>query len=246
MVRTKGCLMQWTNKMDNYAVARWPGDPGVAGGDGGTRRLGVELDPPCKPLLSEIMATIHDLKGSLEPWLDAVGVVVGLLCADLQKVYDKVSTAETDIVRLQSVSNALEEHVRFFTTEYEPMADQEGRTRKNNIRVVGVPERAKGPSAELFVETLVIDHLCPKRLSSFFKVEWAHRALFPPLRPGAPPRTIIARIFNFRDQDTILQAAHSKRDLQYENVTVCFFPDFKLQVQQQSFWKSRELCGTVN
>ncbi|KAJ1203586.1 hypothetical protein NDU88_007371 [Pleurodeles waltl] len=134
MVRTKGRLMQRTNKTDNYTVARRPGDPGVAGGDGGTRRLGVELDPPCKPLLSEIMATIHDLKGSLEPWLDPVGVVVGLLCADLQKVYDKVSTAETDIARLQSVSKALEEQVRFFTTEHQHMADQEGRAQKNNIR----------------------------------------------------------------------------------------------------------------
>ncbi|KAJ1100046.1 hypothetical protein NDU88_005135 [Pleurodeles waltl] len=59
------------------------------------------------------MAAIHDLKGSLEPRLDAVTVDVGLLRADLQKVSDKVSTAETDIARLTSTSKALEEQVRF-------------------------------------------------------------------------------------------------------------------------------------
>ncbi|KAJ1197217.1 hypothetical protein NDU88_001079 [Pleurodeles waltl] len=83
MVRAKGRLMQQTNKMDNYAVSRRPGDPGVAEGNGGMRGRGTEQDPLREPLLSEIMAAIHDLKGSLEPQLDAVAVDVGLLRADL-------------------------------------------------------------------------------------------------------------------------------------------------------------------
>ncbi|KAJ1202180.1 hypothetical protein NDU88_005981 [Pleurodeles waltl] len=37
MVRTKGRHMQQTNKMDNYAVVRWPDDLGVAGGAGEMR-----------------------------------------------------------------------------------------------------------------------------------------------------------------------------------------------------------------
>ncbi|KAJ1165302.1 hypothetical protein NDU88_005730 [Pleurodeles waltl] len=88
----------------------------MAGRSGGRRRhwrdarLRVGTGPPPRePLLSEIMAAIHDLKGSLEPRLGAVTIDVGLLQADLQKVSDKVSTAETDIVRLQSTSKALEE-----------------------------------------------------------------------------------------------------------------------------------------
>ncbi|KAJ1176595.1 hypothetical protein NDU88_001867 [Pleurodeles waltl] len=141
--------MQQTNKMDNYWVARRLGDPGAARGDGGTREQGTEQDPLRKPLLSEIMAAIHDLKGSLEPRLDTVAVDMGLLRADLQKVSDKVSTAETDTAHLQSTSKALEEQVRFLTTEHEHMAarleDREGRAWRNNIRVVGVPEGAEGP-----------------------------------------------------------------------------------------------------
>ncbi|KAJ1107914.1 hypothetical protein NDU88_005300 [Pleurodeles waltl] len=89
----------------------------------------------------------------VEPRLDAVAVDVGLLWSDLQKVSDKVSTVETDIAHLQSTSKALEEQVRFLTTEHGRMAarleDQEGRVHWNNIRVVGVPEGAEGPSVEL-------------------------------------------------------------------------------------------------
>ncbi|KAJ1207147.1 hypothetical protein NDU88_002539 [Pleurodeles waltl] len=83
---------------------------------------GTELDVPRQHLLTEITAAIHDLKGSLEPRMDAVAVDVGLLRADLQKVSDKVSTAETDKARLQSTSKALGEQVWFLMTEHERMA----------------------------------------------------------------------------------------------------------------------------
>ncbi|KAJ1204115.1 hypothetical protein NDU88_007896 [Pleurodeles waltl] len=139
----------------------------------------MEQDPPCEPSLSEVMAAIHDLKGYLEPRLNAVAVDVGLLRADLQKVSEKISTAETDIAHLQSTSKALEEQVQFLMAEHGRMAarleDQVEWARRNNIRVIRVPEGAEGRSVKLFVETLITDDLHPKRLSSFFTVERAHR-----------------------------------------------------------------------
>ncbi|KAJ1205982.1 hypothetical protein NDU88_001400 [Pleurodeles waltl] len=75
--------------------------------------------------------------------------------------------------RLQSTSKRLEDQVRFLTMEHEKimvrLKDQDGRARRNNIRVVGVPEGTKGPSVELFLETLIVDSLRPKRLSKFFR-----------------------------------------------------------------------------
>ncbi|KAJ1090108.1 hypothetical protein NDU88_003246 [Pleurodeles waltl] len=122
---------------------------------GGTRGRWTKQVPPREPSLSQIMAAIHDLQGSLEPRLEAVAVEVGLLSADLQKVSDKVLTAEPDIAWLQSTSKALEEQVWFLTAEHGRMAahleDQEVRVWRNNIRVIGMPEGAQGPSVELFV-----------------------------------------------------------------------------------------------
>ncbi|KAJ1164352.1 hypothetical protein NDU88_004792 [Pleurodeles waltl] len=76
MVKNKGRLSQQTNKMDNYAVSRRPGGPEAMGGDG-VQGWGTEQDPPHESSLSEIMAVIHDLKGSLEPRLDVVDVERG-------------------------------------------------------------------------------------------------------------------------------------------------------------------------
>ncbi|KAJ1148842.1 hypothetical protein NDU88_001666 [Pleurodeles waltl] len=152
--------------------------------------------------------------------LEVVTVDVTLLRAGLKKVTEKVTTTETDIARLQPTSKRLEEQVRFLTTEHEKMEahleDQEGRARRNNVIVVEVPEGAEGPSVELFLETQTKDSLRPKRLSKFFTDERAHRAPVPSPKLRAPPRTIIARIFNFRDKDAILQASRFHGDLQYE------------------------------
>ncbi|KAJ1166893.1 hypothetical protein NDU88_007289 [Pleurodeles waltl] len=113
------------------------------------------------------MAAIHNLNGSLEPKLDAITVGVNLFCADLKKVKEKVTNAETDIAQLQSTSKRLEDLVQFLTAEHEKIKahlDQEGRAQRNNMRVVGVPEGAETPSVKLFLEILIIDSLRPKRL----------------------------------------------------------------------------------
>ncbi|KAJ1092917.1 hypothetical protein NDU88_006027 [Pleurodeles waltl] len=104
MVRAKGRHTQQTNKMENHTKMRRPDDSEAARGAGEMHNRGSERVPPRKPLLREIMAAIHDLKGSLEPRLDAVAIDVGLLRADLQKVSDKVSTTETDIAHPQFIS----------------------------------------------------------------------------------------------------------------------------------------------
>ena len=115
----------------------------------------------------------------------------------------------------------------------EKMDDYEGRLRRNNIRITGVPEKAEGPAVDLFVEDLVTKRLGAGGLSRYFSVERAHRVPGGRPRPGAPPRTIIARIFNFRDRDVILQEARKNPPVKIDNATISFFPDFTLRIQAQ-------------
>ena len=54
--------------------------------------------------------------------------------------------------------------------------DAEGRSRHNNLRFVGFPERAIGPSVKLFLEGWITYTLKSKRLSNFLTTEHAHRS----------------------------------------------------------------------
>lgn len=111
--------------------------------------------------------------------------------------------------------------------------EYEGWSRRNNVRIIGVPERAEGPAADLFVEDLIMNHLKPKRLSQYFTMERAHRLPGGRLKPGAPPRPILAKLLNFRDRDIILQTARSNLPIRYENNELSFFSNFTTTVQRQ-------------
>ncbi|KAJ1176444.1 hypothetical protein NDU88_001724 [Pleurodeles waltl] len=93
--------------MDKYAVLK-PSRGAVVPEDveGGQER---DRGPADELSLRAIMVSIQDLRGSLEPKLDAVMVDVNLLRVDLKKVLEKVTNAETDIARLQSTSKRLED-----------------------------------------------------------------------------------------------------------------------------------------
>ncbi|KAJ1101413.1 hypothetical protein NDU88_006481 [Pleurodeles waltl] len=109
MVRNKGGPMQQSNKMDKYAVPWQTEGPLVSdSAEGGHEK---DQGHPVEPSLGAIRTAIQDLRGSLEPKLDVVMVIVTLLRADLKKVAEKVTTAETDIAGIQSTSKRLEEQV---------------------------------------------------------------------------------------------------------------------------------------
>ncbi|KAJ1194009.1 hypothetical protein NDU88_003304 [Pleurodeles waltl] len=115
---------QHLNKMDNYAIAK------KAPNSSGQDSTGVG---PAEPSLRVIKAAISDLKSTLEPKLDTVMADVSLLHTDLQRMADKMSTAESDIQMLRLTSKSLEEQVRSLTAQHALMAarleDQEGRAR---------------------------------------------------------------------------------------------------------------------
>ncbi|KAJ1180941.1 hypothetical protein NDU88_006152 [Pleurodeles waltl] len=70
MVRNKGQLPQQNNKMDKYPVPKRAGGPATLEEAGEGQAAEVAL--LSEPSLGSIMAAIQDLKGMLEPKLDAV------------------------------------------------------------------------------------------------------------------------------------------------------------------------------
>lgn len=87
------------------------------------------------------------------------------------------------------------------------LEDLEGRSRRNNIRIVGVPE---GQSSCSMTAVSVL-------LKEAFQLEKAplldrvHRTLQPPPKQGAPPRAIVARLHYFHDCSIVLRLARERR-----------------------------------
>ncbi|KAJ1129903.1 hypothetical protein NDU88_008264 [Pleurodeles waltl] len=103
-----------------------------------------------------------------------LAVEVNLLRADLRKVSDKVKVAEGSIVELQTEVGALRKQMVQASSTVGRLAARlegaEGRSQRNNIRLLGFLERAEGSVAETFVENWIKDVLQPAGLSRVFVV----------------------------------------------------------------------------
>lgn len=119
--------------------------------------------------------------------------------------------------------------------------DTENRLRCNNIHILGLPERAKGPRPAEFTEKLLATLFNLADVPPTFVVERAHRVLSLPPRPGAPVRPFLLRLLNYWDRDCILVATRTMPEINYENAKLLFFPDFSQEVQyhRKSFTEVR-------
>lgn len=186
-----------------------------------------------EPTLQDDMAALHGIKTDLAGIIDAVITEVLLLRMDLRNMRERVSEVEGTTAELVEDTKILQKQIKESTQTTRELEDQEGCSCRNSIHIIGVPERAKGQTLDLFVEDIITKTLQPRGLSKKNSVEHAHRIPGTRLRPGAPPLPIIARLFNYRDRDVILQSTRSAPPLKFENVLISFYPNFTQKVQQK-------------
>ncbi len=70
--------------------------------------------------------------------------------------------------------------------------DLEGRSRRNNIKIFGIPEQEEGNKSTEFIEALVPQLLGKENFQTPVIIDQAHRTLRPPPPDGAKPRAFIA------------------------------------------------------
>ncbi|KAJ1137501.1 hypothetical protein NDU88_003899 [Pleurodeles waltl] len=128
------------------------------------------------------------------------------------------------------------------------LEDAEGRYRRNNVRLLGFPERAEGSAVESFVESWIKDMLQLVGLTRVFLVERAHRALVALPQPGAPPRAIITRLLSYKDRDCILRTSLESEKAIYENCKISIYPDYtnKVQNSRKGFMETKAKLRAMN
>uniref|UniRef100_A0AAV2KQQ8 Uncharacterized protein n=1 Tax=Knipowitschia caucasica TaxID=637954 RepID=A0AAV2KQQ8_KNICA len=108
--------------------------------------------------------------------------------------------------------------------------DWEGRSRLNNIRVVGVPEGSEDSRPTVFVAKLLQGLL---GLDVEPVLDRAHRTLRPKPKDGELPRPFVVRVNMFQQRCVILQKAGSSGPLFYKGKRVSIFPDFTTSVAKK-------------
>ncbi len=106
------------------------------------------------------------------------------------------------------------------------MTDMEDRCRRNNVRLVGLPEGMESPDAAGFLRANLSKWI-PSLRGRDIEIDRAHR-VYDGGRGSDRPRTLIFRVLRWHDRSDILKGAWQAYPVKcaQNNVTLLFFPDF--------------------
>lgn len=186
--------------------------------------------------VADIMSAIALCRPTLTSKIEAVQLDMGMMRQDGDKIRSRVTETEQRTGLMEDTVTEHSSAIRNLQTKMKALEykadDAENRNRRYNLRIVGLAEGAEGTNPAVFVEQLLHNLLPNAQFSPYFTVERAHRVLPKPNIPGAPPRTFILRLLNFRDRDEVLRAARVQGEVRYQNGKLLIFPDYSIETQK--------------
>lgn len=198
-----------------------------------SQEIEVDTDAITGPILEAIAAS----KTELVSRIDCLASECNLIRHDLDKIRGRLTTAEDRISEVEDAShtqgsqlNELKDMVRALQRRAD---DAEDRQRRNNVRVVGLPEGVEGSTPSTFAEQFFKSLLSLGDLPPTYVAERAHRVPTGARPSGAPPRPFLVRFLNYKDRDMLLAEARKHQDLKYENARIMLFPDFSAETQRR-------------
>uniref|UniRef100_H2ZUY0 L1 transposable element RRM domain-containing protein n=1 Tax=Latimeria chalumnae TaxID=7897 RepID=H2ZUY0_LATCH len=181
---------------------------------------------------------------------------VATIKGDLNTLTNRISSVELRVNNLESGAvdrnerlDKLEEYMEYqakYASElWDRIQDLENRSRRNNIRVIRVPEGTENnfSSNTVFLMGLLRDCLQLGPEISF-EIERAHRSLGPKPSEGQRPRPIIACFLRFTDKSRVLNSAREMGSLSWQGEKIMVFPDMlpELAAQRHGSTPVRHKC----
>ncbi len=173
------------------------------------------LIPALRELREDIQATNMSVK--------ELGEEFEAIAAETKQTRDRVDTvqaaARADRRTVMDLKDQLERLA-------EKMTDMEDRSRRNNVRLVGLPEGMEGPDAAGFLRA-GLSRWIPSLRGRDIEIDRAHRVCDGG-RGSDRPRTLIFRVLRWHDRSDVLKGARQAYPVKcaQNNVTLLFFPDF--------------------
>lgn len=169
----------------------------------------------------EGIAEIRKTTASVEAKLSA-------LITRLDEVEKRVEFLEVAERELQANPPATKAELELI---WDRIEDMENQNRRNNVRIVGIPEGKEGQDMVRFLEDLIPQLIdSPSRQ---FGIERAQRSPGQRLNLTDKPRIILVKFLRSADRDFVLRAARIKGKLYWENNFIMVFPDFTRTTQQK-------------
>ena len=192
----------------------------------------------------EVRKLIEDTRQSITTLLDSLENSLALLKKEQSVVTEKVEGLVEAVSGHDSRLDIIEKTCKELQATNDSLrwkvGDLEGRSRRLNLKFVGIPEGAEKGRPTAFVEGLITTLFGHDAFSRPVEVDRAHRILKPRPAAGERPRTLIAKTHRYQDRELILRLSRDRKEplffkdpLQHNESRVFIFPDYTAEVMNQ-------------
>ncbi len=173
------------------------------------------LIPALREMHEDIQATNKSVK-ELREEFEAIASAA-------KQTRDRVDSVQADAREDRRTVTDLRNQLERLT---EKMTDVEDRCRRNNVRLVGLPEGTEGPDAAGFLR-VNLSKWIPFLRGRDIEIDRAHH-VYDRGRGSDRPRTLIFHVLRWHDRSEILKGARQAYPVKcaQNNVKLLFFPDF--------------------
>lgn len=145
----------------------------------------------------------------------------------IKEAEDRIAEAEEQI---QQTVEVVSELLKLQAQLEAKLTDQEGRSRRDNIRIYGIPESSENGSLTIkFIEELLKNGLDLDPTMDLH-IQRSNRALAPKPTDSATPRSVIAKFLSFRTKEEILGQVWKKGRLKWNNARITCDHDYPPEV----------------
>lgn len=164
----------------------------------------------------------------------------------LNAVESRVSEHED---KLQNTDDILSELITAHEKLHLKMTSLEAYSRREMIRLYGVPEGAESGSQSMtnFVEKLLRDNLnIPPSME--LQIQRAHRTLASPPPDGSRPRSILVKFLCFTVKEEVLRLAWQKKGFMWNNSKISIDNDYppEIMAMRKEYAESRRILKEKN
>lgn len=192
----------------------------------------TEIKAVRSDMKKEYSETIGVLKKELTDFREEVNEKLSTISCDLQEITKRVEETEQRVADVEEqgaeIGELLSRTLEIQQSIQTQLTDLEARSRRNNIRIHGIPEGSEGDDIQDFVEKFIKSELSPP--DDRLGIQRCHRFLGSRPPQGSSPRSIIIYFQEYKMKEMVLRSAWKKKEICFKGKRVFFEQDYPAEI----------------
>uniref|UniRef100_A0A3B1KFA1 L1 transposable element RRM domain-containing protein n=1 Tax=Astyanax mexicanus TaxID=7994 RepID=A0A3B1KFA1_ASTMX len=145
--------------------------------------------------------------------------------AQMKPVLALISRVDSVLGEQREQKSVLNEHTSLLEAVEKKLADLEDCSRRNSVRLVGLPEGTEGSDPTGFIQKAIKEWF-PTLATSEMEVERAHRVYRSQKDTRNSPRVFIFKLLRYQDRQRLLKASRASGPISHSGANLRFFVDY--------------------